>query len=60
MIFDYGLELNVSNRRESDAEEIKPARIITDRRSLLNQTVMRIQNKKYGRTLASIEEYGKI
>jgi len=44
---------NLMQKKESQ-------QIITDIRSLLNQTVMTIQNKKYGRTLASIEDFGKI
>lgn len=52
----YGLVLNVSNAQESDAEERTPVDIITEIRSLLNQTVTEYQNKNFSGSSALVEE----
>jgi len=56
LLFGYGFGLNVSNAQESDAEERKPVEIITEIRSLLNQTIMEYQNKNFSGSSALIEE----
>ena len=56
LFFGYGFGLNVSNAQESDAEERKPVEIITEIRSLLNQTIMEYQNKNFSGSSALIEE----
>lgn len=56
LLFGYGFGLNVSNVQESNVEKRKPAQIITEIRSLLNQNIIRHQNKNYGRTLAPVDE----
>jgi hypothetical protein len=52
----FGLGLNVSNAQESDAEERKPVDIITEIRSLLNQTITEYQNSNFSGSSALVEE----
>jgi hypothetical protein len=52
----FGLGLNVSNAQESDAEERKPVDIITEIRSLLNQTIIEYQNSNFSGSSALVEE----
>lgn len=56
LLFGFGLGLNVSNAQESDAEERKPVDIITEIRSLLNQTIIEYQNKNFSGSSALVEE----
>jgi acyl-CoA hydrolase len=56
LLFGYGLGFNVSNAQESDAEEREPVEIITEIRSLLNQTLVEYQNKNFSGTSALVEE----
>jgi hypothetical protein len=56
LFFGYGLELNLSNGQESDAEERNPGEIITEIRSLLNQTIIEYQNKNSSGASALVEE----
>jgi hypothetical protein len=42
--------------KSSNLEKRKPVQIITKKRSLLNQNMIRHQNKNYGRTLGPVEE----
>ena len=56
LLFGYGFGLNVSNGQESDAKERQPAEIITEIRSLLNQTIKEYQNKNFSGTSALVEE----
>lgn len=52
----YGLGLNLSNGQESDAEERNPGEIISEIRSLLNQTIIEYQNKNSSGASALVEE----
>jgi hypothetical protein len=52
----FGLGLNVSNAQEFDAEERKPVDIITEIRSLLNQTIIEYQNSNFSGSSALVEE----
>lgn len=56
LFFGYGLGLNLSNGQESDAEERNPGEIITEIRSLLNQTFIEYQNKNSSGGSALVEE----
>jgi hypothetical protein len=56
LFFGYGLGLNLSNGQESDAEERNPGEIITEIRSLLNQTIIEYQNKNSSGASALVEE----
>lgn len=56
LFFGYGLGLNLSNGQESDAEERDPGEIITEIRSLLNQTIIEYQNKNSSGASALVEE----
>lgn len=56
LVFGYGFGLNVSNGQESDAKERQPAEIITEIRSLLNQTMKEYQNKNFSGASALVEE----
>ena len=54
--FGYGFGLNLSNGQESDAKERNPGEIITEIRSLLNQTIIEYQNKNSSGASALVEE----
>jgi hypothetical protein len=61
LLLGYGLGLNVSNGQESDTEESdtedrQPAELITEIRSLLNQTIIEYQNKNFSGASALTEE----
>jgi hypothetical protein len=61
LLLGYGLGLNVSNgqesdTKESDTEDRQPAEIITEIRSLLNQTMIEYQNKNFSGATALTEE----
>ena len=56
LFFGYGLGLNLSNGQESDAKERNPGQIITEIRSLLNQTIIEYQNKNSSGASALVEE----
>ena len=56
LLFGYGFGLNVSNAQESEAEERKPVEIITEIRSLLNQTIIEYQNSNFSGSSALVEE----
>jgi hypothetical protein len=56
LFFGYGLGVNLSNGQESDAEERTPGEIITEIRSLLNQTIIEYQNKNSSGASALVEE----
>jgi hypothetical protein len=56
LFFGYEIGLNLSNGQESDAEERKPGEIITEIRSLLNQTIIEYQNKNSSGASALVEE----
>jgi predicted ribosome quality control (RQC) complex YloA/Tae2 family protein len=56
LFFGYGLGLNLSNGQESDAEERNLGEIITEIRSLLNQTIIEYQNKNSSGASALVEE----
>ena len=56
LFFGYGLGLNLSNGQESDAEERNPGEIISEIRSLLNQTNIEYQNKNSSGASALVEE----
>lgn len=56
LFFGYGLGLNISSGQGSDADERKPAEIITSIRSLLNQTIVEYQNKNFSGASALVEE----
>lgn len=56
LFFGYGLGLNLSNGQESDAIKRNPGEIITEIRSLLNQTIIEYQNKNSSGASALIEE----
>ena len=56
LFFGYGLGLNLSNGQESDAEERNPGEIISEIRSLLNQTIIEYQNKNSSGASALVEE----
>lgn len=56
LFFGYGLGLNLSNGRESDAEERNPGEIISEIRSLLNQTIIEYQNKNSSGASDLVEE----
>lgn len=56
LFFGYGLGLNLSNGQESNAEERNPGEIITEIRSLLNQTIIEYQNKNSSGASALVEE----
>jgi hypothetical protein len=57
LIPGYGLAITgISNGQESDTEERQPAEIITEIRSLLNQTVIEYQNKNFSGASALAEE----
>jgi high-affinity iron transporter len=56
LFFGYGLGLNFSNGQESDAKERNPGEIITEIRSLLNQTIIEYQNKNSSGASALVEE----
>jgi hypothetical protein len=52
----YGLGVNVSVAQESDTIERQPAEIITEIRSLLNQTIIEYQNENFSGASALVEE----
>ena len=54
--FGYGLGPNVSNGQESDEEETNPGEIITEIRSLLNQSIIEYQSKNFSGASALVEE----
>lgn len=56
LFFGYGLGLNLSNGQESDAIKRNPGEIITEIRSLLNQTIIEYQNKNSSGASALVEE----
>jgi hypothetical protein len=57
LFLGYGLAITgISNGQESDTEERQPAEIITEIRSLLNQTVIEYQNKNFSGASALAEE----
>ena len=56
LFFGYGLGLNISSGQGSDADERKPAEIITSIRSLLNQTIVEYQNKNFSGASSVIEK----
>lgn len=56
LFFGYGLGLNLSNGLESDAEERNPGEIISEIRSLLNQTIIEYQNKNSSGASDLVEE----
>jgi len=56
LFFGYGFGLNISSGQGSDADERKPAEIITSIRSLLNQTIVEYQNKNFSGASALVEE----
>jgi hypothetical protein len=57
LILGYGLAITgISNGQKSDTEERQPAEIITEIRSLLNQTVIEYQNKNFSGASALAEE----
>jgi high-affinity iron transporter len=56
LFFGYGVGLNLSNGQESDAKERNPGEIITEIRSLLNQTIIEHQNKNSSGASALVEE----
>jgi hypothetical protein len=56
LLFGYGFGLNVSNAQESEEDERNPGDIITEIRSLLNQTIIEYQNKNSSGASALVEE----
>lgn len=56
LFFGYEIGLNLSNGQESDAKERNPGEIITEIRSLLNQTIIEYQNKNSSGASALVEE----
>jgi len=56
VFFGYEIGLNLSNGQESGAEERNPGEIITEIRSLLNQTIIEYQNKNSSGASALVEE----
>lgn len=56
LFFGYEIGLNLSNGQESGAEERNPGKIITEIRSLLNQTIIEYQNKNSSGASALVEE----
>ena len=54
--FGYGFEVNVSNGQEFDTQEIDLAEIISEIRSLLNQTLTEYQNENFSGAVALSEE----
>ncbi len=56
LFFGYEIGLNLSNGQESGAEERNPGEIITEIRSLLNQTIIEYQNKNSSGASALVEE----
>lgn len=54
--FGNGIGMNVSNGQESDTVERQPAEIITEIRSLLNQTMTEFQNGNFSGASALAEE----
>lgn len=54
--FGYGFEVNVSYGQEFDTQEIDPAEIISEIRSLLNQTLTEYQNENFSGAVALSEE----
>lgn len=56
LFFGYEIGLNLSNGQESGAEERNPREIITEIRSLLNQTIIEYQNKNSSGASALVEE----
>ena len=56
LFFGYGLGLNLSNGQESDPIKRNPGEIITEIRSLLNQTIIEYQNKNSSGASALVEE----
>jgi hypothetical protein len=56
LLFGYGFGLNVSNAQESEEDERNPGEIITEIRSLLNQTILEYQNKNSSGASALVEE----
>ena len=56
LFFGYGIGLNLSNGQESGAEKRIPGEIITEIRSLLNQTIIEYQNKNSSGASALVEE----
>ena len=56
LFFGFGLGLNLSNGQESDAIKRNPGEIITEIRSLLNQTIIEYQNKNSSGASALVEE----
>jgi hypothetical protein len=55
LFFGYEIGLNLSNGQESGAEERNPGEIITEIRSLLNQTIIEYQNKNSSGASALVE-----
>ena len=56
LFLGYGFGLNLSNGQESDAEERNLGEIISEIRSLLNQTIIEYQNKNSSGASALVEE----
>jgi hypothetical protein len=56
VFFGYGFSANISSGQGSDAEEKSPGDIITNIRSLLNQTTLEYQNKNFSGASALVEE----
>ena len=56
LFFGYEIGLNLSNGQEPGAEERNPGEIITEIRSLLNQTIIEYQNKNSSGASALVEE----
>ena len=56
LFFGHGVGLNLSNGQESNAKERNLGEIITEIRSLLNQTIIEHQNKNSSGASALVEE----
>lgn len=52
----YGFGLKMSSEQEDDVKEKSPTEIITNIRSLLNQTIAEYQNKNFSGASALVEE----
>lgn len=52
----YGFGLKMSSGQEDDVKEKSPTEIITNIRSLLNQTIAEYQNKNFSGASALVEE----
>jgi hypothetical protein len=54
--FGYGFGVNVTNGPESDTQEREPAEIMTEIRSLIDQTLTEYQNGNFSGASALVEE----